>query len=143
MGSISGRIRWGVFCALTVFLYAVLAGVAQSVAIVVLQVWHQEIHDGARAIQVLSPLMAASFALFLLAGRIMARAMPAQGSEIRYALLTLGAICSLVPVSTMPYDLASVAAVRCGLAALSSGLMFTGARQPILPNAVRRRNAPE
>ena len=130
------------FFALTVLTYAVLAGVAQSLTVVALKVWHQEIGSGARTIQVLPPLMLGSLACFVVAGWALARVMPLQGGEIRYTLVTLGLICSLVPVAKIPYGLGPIAAVRCGLALLTCTLMFTGARQPILP-AARRRNAPE
>ena len=132
--------RWCAFVFLTVLLYAVLAGVSQSLAVVALKLWNQEFSRGLQAIVGLSLL---SMAAFVFAGWLIARASPLQGNQVRYSLLTLGSICSLVPVAAVPYNLASVAAVRSGLAVLTCSLMLTGARQPILRRLnVKPRNTP-
>jgi hypothetical protein len=128
--------RWCAFILLTVLTYAVLAGVSQSLAILALRVWNQEISRGLPALTGLAIL---SLAAFVLAGWLIARTMPINGNEVRHALLTLGLICSLVPVAAVPYGMLPVAAVRSGLAVLTCALMLAGARQPIL----RRKSAPE
>ena len=125
---------------LTVLCYAILAGVAQSLAVVALQAWHRELRSGIEAIRILPLLMTASLAAFVLAGWALSRVLPLRAVEIRFALLTLGLCCSLVPVARLPYDLVSQAAVRCALALLTCALMLTGARQP---KAALRRSAPE
>lgn len=129
MGSCWRITRWAAFAALSFFSYGILAGVCQAMTSIVLRFINHEFDGSLPRFLLLLPLLAAVSGLaFAVAGRLLSWTLPLDGRQVIYSLLVIGAICALVPVERMPYNLIETGIIRCLLAAAACFALVTGSR---------------